>query len=734
MWLTWFPWRALIRKAASASGFLDPIAVLSRLHQFGQPSEVREPIELLRAGVVLHARGLLNTQAIQHNLDWIWPYWVERQFNPEDTSFIPRAFSITHVNLTHRNWTALTVPDSDQYTLIDPRGLVTPLHDSWSFDSWILGDDGTELLPSRQLDVSQSLEITDEASVITRTSLNGFSLRITSKVVLIDQKLISRTEIQASSDRPGKLVVALRPYNPEGVSFIHDIVYDTEKDSWLVNKENIIKLSPSPGSVALSTYRDGDVHRNIIKNTPHSISCSVGMATGAAVYKLIPQTPLSVSVEIPLDRSSNSEQRVPYKSSWRSIISEGCTVTLPDSRWSEIFDQSMYSLLSLSPKEVYPGPYTYKRFWFRDAAFMIHSLLVTGHTERAKRAIECFFSRQLSSGYFRSQEGEWDSNGQVLWILLRYCELTGETPPSKWFDPICRGANWIINKRIKNEKGSLHYGLLPAGFSAEHLGPNDYYYWDDFWGVAGLEAATELMSLYGRSDLSARFLTEAKLFREALIKSLDQVTGLLGQSSIPASPYRRMDSGAIGSIVAGYPLQLFSPTDPNLIGTINFLLEHCTVNGAFFQDMIHSGINPYLTLHLAQVLLRANDDRFFDLMTKVADCATSTGQWPEAIHPFTGGGCMGDGQHGWASAEWIMMVRSCFLREEGKELVVGSGIPKQWLRPNAELSFGPTATPFGPARVTVTVSPEGNPTLQCKGKWRGTPPVIKNALCTINPS
>ena len=35
-------------------------------------------------------------------------------------------------------------------------------------------------------------------------------------------------------------------------------------------------------------------------------------------------------------------------------------------------------------------------------------------------------------------------------------------------------------------------GLLPAGFSAEHLGPNDYYYWDDFWGLAGLIAAARL--------------------------------------------------------------------------------------------------------------------------------------------------------------------------------------------------------------------------------------------------
>jgi hypothetical protein len=71
---------------------------------------VSEPIELLRAGVVFHARGLINSRVIQHNLDWVWPYWIERQFDPNDVSFIPRAFSITHINLTHRNWTAIGYP------------------------------------------------------------------------------------------------------------------------------------------------------------------------------------------------------------------------------------------------------------------------------------------------------------------------------------------------------------------------------------------------------------------------------------------------------------------------------------------------------------------------------------------------------------------------------------------------------------------------------------------------
>ena len=93
MWHKWFPLRYIISKAAQSKGFMDPIEFLARLRSLTQPSEVGEPIELLRAGVIFHARGVINSKVIQHNLDWIWPYWVERQFDPKDESFIPRALA-----------------------------------------------------------------------------------------------------------------------------------------------------------------------------------------------------------------------------------------------------------------------------------------------------------------------------------------------------------------------------------------------------------------------------------------------------------------------------------------------------------------------------------------------------------------------------------------------------------------------------------------------------------------
>ena len=101
-------------------------------------------------------------------------------------------------------------------------------------------------------------------------------------------------------------------------------------------------------------------------------------------------------------------------------------------------------------------------------------------------------------------------------------------------------------------------------------------------------------------------------------------------------------------------------------------------------------------------LLRAGDPRYFKLMLAVARLASPTGQWPEAIHPRTGGSCMGDGQHAWAAAEWLMMIRNCFVREEGETLTIGSRIDRSWLHHNGRISFGPAPTNIGTLTLRIT--------------------------------
>ena len=213
--------RLLITRAARAYGFLDPVTLLARLRGFSQPSEVGEPVELLRAGLIFHARGLINTKAIQNNLDWIWPYWVERQFDPADESFVPRAFSFSHINLTHRNWTAVGLPGIPYYPIVDPRGLVTPLFDGWSLDFWFVTNRDAPLVPSHLADFEQSLALDTQLRVVSRANWPDATMSSEVSMRLEDGRphcCIKVAAFARSSESPTPCATAAEPPSPCGHS------------------------------------------------------------------------------------------------------------------------------------------------------------------------------------------------------------------------------------------------------------------------------------------------------------------------------------------------------------------------------------------------------------------------------------------------------------------------------------------------------------------------------------
>lgn len=754
MFLNSWPVRFLITRAARAYGFLDPVKLVANIRNFAQPSEVAEPIELLRAGMLFHARGLVNTKAIQNNLDWIWPYWVERQFNPGDESFIPRSFSFSHINLTHRNWTAVGLPDIPFYPIVDPRGLVTPQFDGWSLDFWLLTEARELLVPAKSGEFSQRLVFENgNLHVRSKAKWDGTALETDVSLCLVNHEPHCCMLARPSGLRGGFLAVSLRPYNTEGISFIERVAVTAEGAGWLVNNRHPVLFGRRPARNVLSTYKEGDASHRLEEAPPTkprtTVSDNVGMATAVALFALDgSEEPLDVRAPIFNELEPRKRLTVEVAPSWADALAPMAALRIGNVRVQELYDLARVNLVLHAPDEVYPGPYTYKRFWFRDAAFMLNAILTLGGVERTRRVLRHFAPRQRHDGYFLSQEGEWDSNGEAIWMYHRYVALTGEAPPAEWLEAVAKGARWITRKRLPKNTGQPEAGLLPAGFSAEHLGPNDFYYWDDFWGVAGLRCAAELLQQHD-ARLAAECAREAEEFLQTIERSFPHGANRRHPGAIPASPKRRMDSGAVGSIVADYPLQLFPAGDERMLKTADYLSAHSSYAGGFFQNMIHSGINAYLTLHLAQVRLRAGQtEAAWALIDHVAEIASPTGQWPEAIHPRTGGGCMGDGQHLWAAAEWALMLRACFVREEQSEpppaaeggagvpgagerapggapavrLVIGSGLKPEWWR-GTGASFGPTLTPAGPVSIRITETSNGA-WLAVDGRWRGAPPVL----------
>jgi hypothetical protein len=611
------------------------------------------------------------------------------------------------------------LPGVAWYPIVDPRGLVTPLFDGWSLDFWFVPHEGPLLAPSKSGNFKQTLKLTDNLMISSDAIWPAASISTTVRLNLAGGEPECCVSVQAP-EGDGYVAVVLRPYNPEGVSLVNDIAVANDRRCWVVNKRHGVEFDRVPARHALSVYKDGDVAQRLGETTgPEHVKCEVGLASAAALFPAaeLRERPLEVIIPIYDELQPDRRPVCVAMPGWREAMAPMAKLQVGDQRTQWLFDTAVSTLVLLTPEDAYPGPYTYKRFWFRDAALMLNALLTLGGVERTRRALGGFAPRQRRDGYFLSQEGEWDSNGEAIWIYWRFALLAGEELPPTWINAVKKGVHWIQKKRLPADGKTPTAGLFPAGFSAEHLGPNDYYYWDDFWGVAGLQCAADLL-LAADPELAAECRREADEFMSVIERSVPTGPHRRFPGAMPAAPMRRMDSGAVGSLVADYPLQLFPPGHERMLRTVDYLRDHSSYAGGFFQHMIHSGINAYLTLHLAQVRLRAGEvEAAWALMDCVAGLASPTGQWPEAIHPRTSGGCMGDGQHAWAAAEWLMMVRNCFMREEGNSLVVASGVRPEWWR-SAPARLGPSRTPFGPVTVEVNAR-EGGAEVRVVGEWSG---------------
>ena len=161
--------------------------------------------------------------------------------------------------------------------------------------------------------------------------------------------------------------------------------------------------------------------------------------------------------------------------------------------------------------------------------------------------------------------------------------------------------------------------------------------------------------------------------------------------ALPAGPTRGFDQGMIGSLVACWPLELLSAEDERVVASMDAVRDQFCIGDAFFQGISHTGLGTYLTLQLAFVELASGDPRAWDRLRWMLSAATPTFTWPEAIHPRLGGGCMGDGHHGWAAADFLSFVRAVLVRELADDRVALLTIlPPGWEGSPVEVRDAPT--------------------------------------------
>jgi hypothetical protein len=694
----------------------DIVRHLSTFQRLGETFEVQSPGELLPIGARTVFRALRTRAASQLGPDWVWPWWLERQLDPQSPAFIPRGHLPFLTNVTARNWTMIGNLASPWEAVVDPRGLVTTWFDGWSLDWWIGADDRWHL-PSRDHGVRQRLV---DATPVVETAMRvpggdavhrAYAVRASSTEGGDELVVV---EIENRSRLPFAVALGVRPYNGEGLAVIERIgLHDT---TVTVDGRVAMLLPRPPARVAASTFREGDSALVVTGGQagtafPPSLRCVAGMAQAAFIFPLAHTATMRVVLPLApprrtrrrgltrrrVERAPSYPTTVPSSdhvaAGWAAQTRRGMQLDLPDARLSEAVDANRrYLLLFHDGDEITPGPTTYHRFWFRDAAYLLSALDRYGFHTEAAEVLASYPSRQHVDGFFFSQRQEWDANGAALWTLGEHWRLTRDrTLLEPMVTAIAKGVHWIERKRHASERREDGLrGLLPAGVSAEHLGPFDFFYWDDFWGIAGLRSGAELLEVLDQPDAARDARSFADSFASDLDASLSSTAARLGTRAVAAGPRRRVDAAAIGSLVAVEPLHLFPADHPAMAATIEALATRFCVGDAFFQGVSHTGFGTYLTMQLAFAELAGGDRRALTRLDWLLDAATPTWTWPEAIHPRLPGGCMGDGHHGWAAADFLSFVRAMLVREVDGGLALCSMLPDAWHGQPVEVHRAPT--------------------------------------------
>ncbi|MBD3191938.1 MAG: hypothetical protein GF308_14920 [Candidatus Heimdallarchaeota archaeon] len=664
--------------------------------------EIEIPKEITEIEALIYSRGRLNAQFFRENRrKYVVPDWVNGMLSFNSPGVISLGHSSSLINSNYRDWVAFGGLDCESEGTVTSKGLVVPLIDGYGILSGAIINNEPQFITRDGKSVQKLQE--GYLPII----INSWSVKRRKYQQIVYGGKVGTSEMgvlslsKKKSQDSAELIFSIRPFNQEGVSLIHSIAYRPQDQSVVINKELAVQFSIPPERIASANYHFFKDSATILSTRALKydsdketvINCPVGLANMTFVF---PSDAEKIEAHFRTSKKPFTPPPVLEKvtSSWKEKINRGVQFNAGDSEVNRLYLASLTNLLLLAdPGTITPGPTEYHRFWCRDAAYLISALDRVGYHQYAEEALDQFIQRQRKDGFYYSHEGEFDSNGEGIWVLSEHAKLAADQFwLEKVFDSIKKAAEWLIKTRNQKKEeplfgqGHLVRGLLPPGYSAEHLGACDYFYWDNFWGVAGLREAARCAKELDDEESHIWLQEEYQKYHTDLLSSIDQLYEKHG--FLPVGPYREGDSAMIANLCAWHPTKIFDAKNDVLMKTAEKLYEEFTHKGGFMHEVAWNCYGTYLTMHLAQVYLENNDQKkvsqIINWLVKHQTCPMG---WAEGISPQTMRGGMGDSPHGWASADWIHLIRNLFVCETTDGAVkLLSGFPVKFLKKGVSTS------------------------------------------------
>ncbi len=381
-------------------------------------------------------------------------------------------------------------------------------------------------------------------------------------------------------------------------------------------------------------------------------------------------------------------------------------------------------LINRDGPAIQPGPRRYTRSWVRDCVIMGAALAKAGLPDALSEFVKWYVQFQYDDGFVPcvvDRDGvdplvEHDSHGQLLWGIR---EVFRANPDPEFLDSmrptVQRAAEYLI--QIRATRKTAHYltpehlacyGLLPESASHEgYLAHPVHSYWDDFWGIRGLEAAAEIAGNLGLTAQAERWQEEAKDFTHDVIRSIKKVIQQKQLEYIPGSvEWADFDPTATSNAIAQLD---FADELPQ--AALHQMLE--TYLHGFRQK--HRGDIPWnnytayeIRIIGAMVRLGKRDEAHELLEFFLSDRRPlEWNQWPEITWKDSRApGHLGDIPHTWIAAEYLLALASMVAseREHTSSLVLAAGLSWRWISQENGIGVRGLPTTFGQVDFQIKAS------------------------------
>jgi hypothetical protein len=528
-----------------------------------------------------------------------------------------------------------------------------------------------------------------------------------------------------------RLLVSVRPFqvNPPWQAFrnlggrspIYRIVSDA---SGMMVDQRELSVTPPADLTGVFAFEEGGI-TSFLTTGEIPARCEIddesGLASGLMAWKVPPgKSTLEVTVSVPYfgqTHRSLEKGRRKALAAWRRTLGTvqwqvpGCAVPAFDC----FRTAAAHILINRDGPAIQPGPRRYTRSWVRDCVIMGAGLAKAGLPHALREFLSWYAQFQRDDGFVPcvvDRDGvdwlvEHDSHGQFLWGIR---EVLREGPDQGFlramYPRVRAAANYLTTLRALRMtteyaagEHSACFGLLPESASHEgYLAHPVHSYWDDFWGVRGLEAAADLADAFGRPDESSQWRSEAGNFQDDVIRSIENVISSKSLGYIPGSvEWADFDPTATSNAIAMLDFADVLPAGPlhamlktyldgfrrkhrGEIPWTNYTAYEIRIIGAFVRLGNRDVANELLAFFLS-------DRRPLEW-----------NQWPEITwRDPRSPGHLGDVPHTWIAAEYMLAVASMVVaeREASASLVLASGMPWAWIAEDNGFSVSKLPTRFG---------------------------------------